>query len=127
QELAKLAVSVGIGGTITADLVRDAVGGWRTRTTWEMLDHAAAGHAREAMTELDHLLTGGEAPIAILAQIGSTLRRFAAAARIVEQTQAAGKRISLRQALEEAGFKPFTLAKAENQLRQIGRARAIKP
>ena len=65
-------------------------------------------------------------PIAILAQIGSTLRRFAAAARLIEQAEAAGRRLSLRQALEEAGFKAFTLSKAESQLRQIGRVRAAR-
>ena len=109
---------------IRAELVRESVGGWRTRTTWEMLDLAAGGNARQALVELDHLLSAGEVPISILAQIGSTLRRFAAAARLIEQAEAAGRRLSLRQALEEAGFKAFTLSKAESQLRQIGRVRA---
>ncbi len=124
SELSKLALLAGGDGVIRAELVRDAVGGWRTRTTWDMLDLAAGGNARQALVELDHLLSGGEVPIAILAQIGSTLRRFAAAARLIEQAEAAGRRVSLRQALESAGFKAFTLSKAESQLRQIGRVRA---
>jgi DNA polymerase-3 subunit delta len=124
QELAKLAALAGPGGTITLAMVQSAVGGWRTRTTWEMLDAAAGGNAAQALVELDHLLSGGEVPISILAQISSTLRRFAAATQVIAQAESAGRRISLRQALEEAGFKPFTLAKAEGQLRQIGRQRA---
>ncbi len=121
-ELARLALLTGDDRTIRAELVRESVGGWRTRTTWEMLDLAASGNARQALLELDHLLAAGEVPISILAQIGSTLRRFAAAARLIQQGEAAGRRTSLRQALEEAGFKSFTIAKAESQLKQIGRA-----
>jgi DNA polymerase III subunit delta len=124
QELAKLASLAGPQGTVSPEMVYEAVGGWRTRTTWEMLDAAAVGNARQALVELDHLLAGGEVPIAILAQIGSTLRRFAAATRILEQAESAGRRLSLRQALEAAGFKSFTLSKSEGQLRQIGRLRA---
>lgn len=126
SELSKLALLAGAEGVIRAELVREAVGGWRTRTTWEMLDLAAGGNARQAMVELDHLLSAGEVPISILAQIGSTLRRFAAAARLIEQADLAGRRLSLRQALEGAGFKAFTLSKAESQLRQIGRVRAAQ-
>jgi DNA polymerase III subunit delta len=126
SEVAKLALLAGEDRVIRAELVRDSVGGWRTRTTWEMLDLAAAGNARQAMIELDHLLAAGEVPISILAQIGSTLRRFAAAGRLIQQAEAAGRRTSLRQALEEAGFKTFTLSKAENQLKQIGRVRAAQ-
>lgn len=124
QELAKLASFVGADGRITPQEVQDAVGGWRTRTAWEMLDAAASGQPASALEQLDRLLLAGEAPIAILAQIGSTLRRFAAAARIVTESEASGRRIQLRTALEQAGFKPFVIGKAEMQLRQIGRQRA---
>ncbi|MBI2825694.1 MAG: DNA polymerase III subunit delta [Planctomycetia bacterium] len=123
QELAKLALVAGIDGTIQPALVREMVRGWRTKTTWDMLDLAAGGHAAEAIRELDRLLASGESPVAILAQIGSTLRRFAATARIVDRAQSAGRRISLRQALETAGFRSFVVAKAEPQLRQLGRER----
>ena len=51
-------------------------------------------------------------------------RRLAAAARIVVQSEHARRRINLRQALQEAGVKPFLLNKVEPQLRQLGRARA---
>jgi DNA polymerase-3 subunit delta len=126
QELTKLAALAGSGGTITAARVHEAVGGWRTRTTWEMLDAALAGNTAEALVQLDRLLAAGEVPIALLGQIASTLRRFAAATRLVEQAERAGRRVSLREALEEAGFKPFVLSRAEPQLRQLGRVRGSK-
>jgi DNA polymerase-3 subunit delta len=124
QELAKLASSAGPGGDITPELVQELVHGGRTKTTWEMLDAAVAGKAREALDQLDRLLTSGENAIGLLAQIGSTLRRFAAATRLIEQAEAEGRRAALWPALEAAGFKPFVLNKAESQLKQLGRARA---
>jgi len=124
QELAKLALSAGVDGTIDAKLVRELVGGWRTKTTWDMLDLAAAGNAAEAIGQLERLLSAGENPVAILAQIGSTLRRFAAAARIVERAERSCRRTTLKNALEKAGFRSFVLAKAEGQLRQLGRHRS---
>jgi DNA polymerase-3 subunit delta len=124
QQLARLAVSVGAGEPITADLVSDTVGGWRTKTAWEMLDAAASGDAPAALEQLDRLITSGDQPIALLAQMASTLRRFATATRLVEQAERAGRRASLRPALEQAGFKSFVLNKAESQLRQLGRHRA---
>ena len=124
QELAKLAVSVPQGQPIGPDLVLELVGGWRAKTAWDLLDAAAAGQARAALVQLDRLILAGEHPIALLAQMSSTLRRFAAATRIIEQAEAAGRRPNLRQALEEAGVKTFVLAKSEEQLRRLGRQRA---
>jgi DNA polymerase-3 subunit delta len=126
QELAKLAALAGQGGVISPELVHEAVGGWRSKTVWEMLDAAAAGDARQALLQLEHLLSGGEAPIAVLAQISGSLRRFAAATRIIEEAESQRRRITLRDALGEAGIKPFALGKAEAQLRQIGRVRGAK-
>jgi DNA polymerase-3 subunit delta len=126
QELAKLAVSAEPGKPISEPLVQDLVGGWRAKTAWEMIDAALAGNARAALAQLDRLLLAGEHPIGILAQIGATLRRLAAAMRIVEQSEAQKRRVSLREALERAGVKPFVLGKSEEQLRKLGRQRAGK-
>lgn len=126
QELAKLAALAGADAKITADMVHDAVGGWRAKTAWEMLDAMLGGDARAALVQLDHLLQGGEVPIALLAQIGSSLRRLAAAARIVEQGELARRSVNLRQALERAGVKPFLIGKVEPQLRRLGRSRAAQ-
>ncbi|MHC4176927.1 MAG: DNA polymerase III subunit delta [Planctomycetota bacterium] len=123
QELAKLALLSDTEGKITAEMVGRLVGGWRARTTWEMLDAALAGELRGAMTQLDRLLLAGESPVGLLGQISASLRRLAAATRLVCQTEAAGRRITLRAALERAGIRSFVLRKAEQQLRHLGRVR----
>lgn len=124
QELARLALLARDGAPITPEMVDENVGSWRTKTTWDLIDAAANGEAREALQQLDRLLLAGEQPIALLGQIASTLRRFACAARLVQQAELAKRRPVLRPILEQAGFKKFVLDKAEKQLRQIGRDRA---
>ena len=126
QELAKLALTAGEGGKISPEMVNQMVGTWRSKTTWEMLDAALAGNVREALSQLDRLLLAGEAPISILGQISASLRRFAAATRLILQTEAAGRRPALRAALEQAGVKRFVLDKAQRQLRQLGRHRGAQ-
>jgi len=123
QELAKLAAAAGTGGKVTLETIAQMVGTWRAKTTWEMLDAALDGHPREALAQLDRLLLAGENPIALLGQIAASLRRFAAATRLVLQAEAAGRRPALAPALEQAGVKRFVLGKAEQQLRRLGRRR----
>ena len=53
----------------------------------------------------------------------SVVREFAAATRLVLQSEAAGRRANLREVLERAGVKPFVLQKAERQIRLLGRQR----
>jgi DNA polymerase III subunit delta len=126
QHLAKLALLAEAGAPITAALVDEHVVGWRTRTAWEMIDAAAGGNAAEALLQLDRLLRAGEQPIALLGQIASTLRRFAATTRLVQQAERDGRRPAIRQVLEQAGFKSFVLGKAQEQLLQIGRVRGAQ-
>jgi DNA polymerase-3 subunit delta len=123
QELAKLALLVGPGEKIAPEMVGRLAGGWRVRTAWEMLDAVLAGQTREAMTQLDRLLAAGESPVGMLAQVSASLRRLAAATRLVDQAEAAGRRITLRAALERAGVRSFMLGEAEQQLRRLGRRR----
>jgi len=124
QEVVKLSLLSGEKKRIDADLVRDHVGSWRTRKTWDMIDAAAEGRAADALSQLDKLLAAGDEPHALLPQMASTLRRFAAAARLFEQAEQRQQSISLRSALERSGMVPFKLSQAEGQLRQIGRPRA---
>jgi DNA polymerase-3 subunit delta len=123
QEIARLALTVQPGEKLTAPMVQKAAGSWRSKTTWEMLDAALVGNAREAMLQLDRLFLSGEHPVAILGQISATLRRLAAATRTMLLAEAAGRRTTLRAALQGAGIKPFVLSKAEGQLRHLGRHR----
>jgi DNA polymerase-3 subunit delta len=123
QEVVKLSL-LSVDGEIDPALVRKYVGGWRTQKTWDMIDAAADGRAVAAIEQLDRLLAAGEEPYALLAQMSSTLRRFAAAVVLIEQAEQQGRRASLRTALELAGTPRFKLGDAERQLRQIGRDRA---
>ncbi len=123
QELAKLALMVGDDKKITPELIGRAVGGWRAKTTWDMLDAALDGDASEALLQLDRLLAAGEQPVGLSAQISATLRRLAAATRLVIQAEAARRRITLRDALVQSGVRTFVVQKVERQLRRIGRHR----
>jgi DNA polymerase-3 subunit delta len=125
QEIAKLTQAAG-GEKITPEMVTKYVGGWRAKTTWEMLDAALDGKVGEAIEQLDRLLASGEQPVGILGQISASLRRFAAATRLILLAETSGRRIALPQALERAGIKSFVLQKAERQLRRIGRVRGSK-
>jgi DNA polymerase-3 subunit delta len=124
QEVARLAMHTENKAIIDAELVRENVGGWRVRKTWDMIDAAADGKAAEALNQLDRLLAAGEEAHALLPQMASTLRRFAAAARIYEQAEQSRRTTSLRYALEQSGMPVFKMGTAENQLKQIGRPRA---
>jgi len=124
QELAKLALLIGEDRVIDAALVRNNVGGWRTRTAWEMIDAAADGRADVALAQLDRLISAGEKPHGLLPQMSSTLRRFASATALIETAEADRRRLPLRDALAQAGVLSFKLSDAERQLRQIGRPRA---
>ncbi len=123
QELARLALLAGDDKKIAPELVSRSVGGWRAKTTWEMLDAALDGNVREALLQVDRLLAAGEQPLGLLGQISASLRRFAAATRLVIQAEAARRRVNVREALEQAGIRSFVLQKAERQLRLLGRHR----
>jgi DNA polymerase-3 subunit delta len=123
QELAKLALSAGPEREITAEMVTRLVGAWRAKTAWDMLDAALDGNAPQAFLQLDRLILAGEHPLAILGQISASLRRLAAATRVVLAAEAAGRRVTPRAALERAGVKGYFLDKTERQLRRLGRHR----
>ena len=127
QELAKLALYADDKGAVTADVVAENVGGWRTKTTWELLDAATVGNAGEALKQLDQLIRAGENPLAMFGAFSWSLRRFAAATRVIQRAERQGRRPNLQAALLEAGFRKFpknALQNAESSLRQMGRDRA---
>lgn len=124
QELDKLAPIVDESRAINAKLVRENVGGWRTRVVWDMVDAAADGRAADALVQLDRLIASGEKPHGLLPQMASSLRKFDAATRLIEAAEADRRPIALRDALAQSGVPPFKLRDAERQLRHIGRGRA---
>jgi DNA polymerase-3 subunit delta len=129
QALAKLSLYVDrqAGAAATPEMVHDIVGGWRAKSAFELIDTATMGDAADALVRLDRLLQSSEHPIAILAAISWSLRRFASAARHYARAERRGSRPTLRQALLDAGFKDWpagSLAKNEERLKQITRLRA---
>jgi DNA polymerase-3 subunit delta len=127
QGLAKLALLVPHGTKATPEHVQEFIGGWRTKTTWDLVDAAVGGETGDALTQLDRLLQSGEHPLALVGSLSWSLRRYAAATRIFQQAESAGERIPLREALIRAGVKDWpigTLAASEKRLIQLGRRRA---
>ncbi|MDR1485637.1 MAG: DNA polymerase III subunit delta [Planctomycetaceae bacterium] len=124
QELAKLALMIPAdGGVITADLVERTTGSWRTQSTFEMIDMALAGRTAAAMKQLNSLLSAGENEIGILAQIAYSLRKFAAATRIILDAEKSGHPVSVQTALDKVGIKRFFMEKSERQMKMLGRNR----
>jgi DNA polymerase-3 subunit delta len=127
QELAKLALFVEANQTVPLALIERVVDGWRQKSTWDMLEAAASGKTHEAMSQLDRLLQSGEHPTMLFGSISWFLRRFAAATRVVQRQERAGKRVDLSAAALEGGFRQWpegALDVAIGQLKQLGRDRA---
>ena len=127
QELAKLSLMVTNDKKgITPELVEQAVGSWRSRTAFEMLDLALKGKTAAAIRQLDALILAGENAVGILAQIAYTLRKLAAATELILDAEHRKIKMSVRSALEKVGVKGFVLGKTEEQLLHLGRHRGTK-
>ena len=129
QDLGKIALLVPTGTKTTPEQVQEIIGGWRTKSIWDLVDAAVGGETGEALTQLDRLLHSGEHPLALVGSLGWSLRRYAAATRIFQQAERAGQKIPLREALVQAGVKDWpigALAASEKRLIQLGRHRGSR-
>ncbi|MGV3606796.1 MAG: DNA polymerase III subunit delta [Planctomycetaceae bacterium] len=129
QDLAKLALYVTRGQKVTPELVQEVVGGWRAKTTWEMIDAVLDGNPSEALLQLDRFLQSGEHPLALFGSISWSLRRYAAATRYYEQSVRRKQPMDLRSALLKGGVRQYPadeLAKGETRLKALGRVRATE-
>lgn len=127
SELSKLALFADINGQVSKTTIDEVVGGWRTETTWELLNAACRGDAASALAGLERLLAAGESPQAMFGAISWSLRRFAAAVRFVQLQEGRGERPDLVAALVSAGVPKFPAERFQTtlaELRQIGRQRA---
>ena len=120
QEVAKLASLVGEAPEITRDDIVKIVGGWRTETTWVMLDAVRDGNAGKALDALEKLLKAGEAPQKILGGVTFTFRKLA------EATERARAGTPLRDAIAGSGIFPNATGASEAYLRRIGFERASR-
>ena len=124
QEVRRLSL-LADNGAIDVNLIRNNVGTWRQRKVWDLVDAALDGKTSEAMRQLDKLIDGGEAPIAILAQMSATLRKLAAACEIFYE---AGKnpdvpRPTISAVLDQVGVREFVKEKTTEQLKKLGSKR----
>ena len=129
QAVARIAASLGPDErkqTVQPDAVENLAGSPRDRTAWGMVDAAAAGDARTAISHLADLLDAGESPIGIGAQTATVLRRLSAAARLLALPPEAGRPAGVEAALKAAGVAswPKAVAQARESLVQLGARRA---
>ncbi len=129
QALARLAAATDPAAKKTAiqpEAIDDFAGSPLERTAWGMIDAAATGDARDALSQLASLLAAGENPIGISAQIASVVRRLSTAARLLALPAGNGRPAGIEQALREAGVAawPKALAQARESLGQLGPRRA---
>lgn len=123
-ELAKLALFADAQQHVSDAHVKEMVGGWRTKTAWEIADSIAEGRIHHAMEQIDRLMISGQNAIGLSAQLSWSFRRFGLAAHVVEQQERYGGKVALNRALEQAGFRVYEVDDAARRLRRIGRARA---
>ena len=120
QEIAKLASLAGDADQITSEDVQQAVGDWRTQTTWVMLDAVRDGHLSEAIESLDSLISAGEPAQKIMGGVTFVFRKFAEATELARQSR------DVRGALTSAGVFPSAVSQGEAYLRRIGFERASR-
>jgi DNA polymerase-3 subunit delta len=126
NEIAKLALFANSDGGVSDQQLSETIGGWRLQTVWTILEEVADGRIAEALIHVDRLLATGESVMALVPQLSWGLRRFGVAAQLIEQGSRFGRQVRIPEALLQAGFRNNDLAKAEKQLRRIGRQRASK-
>src|SRR5579863_1056406 len=114
QELAKLAAYVGDAPSIDTTAVERLVGGWKTETTWKMLDAVRDGQMETALELLDKLLTAGEHALKLLGGVNYVFRPVAKATELSRQGA------SLPEALAAGGVKPFNVQPMIPYLKRIG-------
>lgn len=129
QDLAKLALFVEQGEVVGVDNVQEIVGGWRQQTVWEILDAGMDGDVAGAISQLDHLLSAGEAAPAIFAQVSWSLRRFAQVTDAYLRQIRSRQKVNLSAIFKSCGFRDWpagSLQKNEQRLIRLGRDRAAQ-
>lgn len=127
QNLAKLALYFDSKTEISEEDINEYVGGWQTKTIWDLIDSAIQGHTGAALTQLDKLLQNGDAPIALYGQIGWSLRRFAFAFDEAHRFRRRNQRMNVDEVMNNAGFRfPPEKKKAIEQLKRIGREKGLQ-
>ena len=119
QELAKLAVAVGVRTEIDANDVDTFVARNRTANVFGIMDAVGEGHPAVALGILVELLDSGEEPLKLMGALTFQLRKLASVARLTRDG------LSLGPAMDSAGVAKWPQARqsTERQLRHLGRKR----
>lgn len=120
QEIAKLAALAGDAAAIHREDIIAAVGGWRTETTWVMLDALRDGQPGKALENLQKLFKAGETPAKILGGVVYMFRKLAEATELARQ----GEKLS--SALGRAGVYSSAVGPSEVYLKRLGFERASR-
>jgi len=118
QELNKLSSYIGERNRIEQEDVRALVGGWKTETTWKMIDALRDGRLGESLELLDNLLKAGEHPLKILGGINFVYRKYVLAAEWARQGTPLGE------SLRNAKVFPRAIDPSGRYLRRVGRPNA---
>ena len=121
KEIEKLAIYVGDKKTISAEDVDKLVGNSRTEDVWKILDLVGQGKPADSLRMLQRSLEKGEEPMRLVGTLASQLRKLALAAR-----RSVILKLPLAQTLAQSGIPPFAQRGAEQQLRHLTRARALR-
>ena len=121
QNLAKLALYFDDQSEVTEDAIDEFVGGWQTKTIWQIIESMIDGRTGTALSQLNRLFQNGEVPQALYGQISWAIRRYALSFDEAQRYRRSGRRPNVDEILAQAGFKPYETKKAVERLGRIGR------
>lgn len=109
-EMQKLAAYVGPGGTVTAEVIREAAIPSVEYKVFDMLDQLSAGRVDAGLNSFNKLLADGESPVMLLSLLGTRIRAG------MHLDSLAASRMGMQEAAEALGMKSsFMLEKAQRQ------------
>ncbi|WP_165249844.1 DNA polymerase III subunit delta [Paludisphaera soli] len=116
-EVEKLAVATAHVGEIRREDVAKFVEAGRIEEVWDVVNAATEGKGDLAARLLDDLIAKGEHPVKLLAQMTSSLMRVHHAGRL------RAARLSVNEACEAAGIRPFAVQQTTRQHSHLGPGR----
>ncbi|AMV39767.1 DNA polymerase III subunit delta [Planctomyces sp. SH-PL62] len=116
-EVDKLAIATAHVGEIRREDVAKFVEAGRIEEVWDVVNAATEGRGDVAARLLDDLIAKGEHPVKLLAQMTSSLMRLHHAGRL------RAARLSVAEACEIAGIRPFAVQQTTRQHSHLGPGR----
>jgi DNA polymerase-3 subunit delta len=129
SELEKVSLFVKPGETVTQSLIREHVGGWKSKTVFQTADAIMDGKIAESLLLIDRLISSGEHPLSIFGQLAWSFRRYPRAVEIYDRKQKAihrddpnsKRRPDMNDVLFQSEFYPHQFTSAQLNLKRLGR------